>query len=779
MIALAGIAVALRIPGQLHIRCIFLFRSNSAAVSTVMNRPPRSAYKHLSMAVIAATLLAAFPAHAHYHSTDVTPAGSTAGRLTAASSGQQVGSNSSGHAILLTGSALSAVDLNPVGYYSSMATGTDGAVQVGYGQSGTLNQCILWSGSSSSYSILSPSTYNQSYCFGTQGGQQIGYGERIVYITTVQNAMLWTGSAGSMVNLHPVGFTYSKGLGVYGGQQVGYGSIYAYGPFETPGSYQTTDHALLWYGTAASVIDLHPAGFDASSALSTNGTQQAGWGYSIAAVGGSHLHALLWSGSAISAVDLHPTGWFDSRITALTPTIQVGDGWTGAPGVAGSHRHALAWSGTAASVIDLNQFLPPGYSEAVATGVDAAGNVVGYAYNTPGYGNQVPPGAIAVIFAPGPASPSALASLTVTPATVAPGISGQGTVSLAGPAPVGGTIISFLSTNTGLIPTPAALTIPEGQTTASFTFANIAPGTMATPVAVAIYAADGTITKSAVVTVAPVVNLSSVSVSPVQGGTATAGYVTLSIPAQAGGATVTLVSADTTLATVPATVTVPQGYTSVYFSVSTSAVQSVTTVPITATFNGNSVTATLTLNPVPVEALSAISASSPIGGQVLTLSVYLTYLAPAGGATVTLSSNNSSVLQLPASVTIAQGNMSASFSVPTSVVTAPTTVQITAGYRGGSAVTPTTINPVPTVTVVSAEYWSISKILKVTATTTLANSTLTFGTSLNGPALATMQFEKGVWQGSVKNMNQAPAMAVVWNSSGGYPGTLAVTVRNR
>ena len=100
-------------------------------------------------------------------------------------------------------------------------------------------------------------------------------------------------------------------------------------------------------------------------------------------------------------MDLNPLGYNDSRISAMTATQQVGDGWVGPMGAIGSVRHALVWSGTADSVVDLNQFLPAGYTHAVATGIDANGNVVGYAYNTPVYGLAVPPDAIAVVFAPG------------------------------------------------------------------------------------------------------------------------------------------------------------------------------------------------------------------------------------------------------------------------------------------------------------------------------------------------------------------------------------------
>jgi hypothetical protein len=50
------------------------------------------------------------------------------------------------------------------------------------------------------------------------------------------------------IDLHPSGFTSSEALGVSGGQQVGFGeSVEGGGP-----------HALLWTGSAGSVVDLHP-----------------------------------------------------------------------------------------------------------------------------------------------------------------------------------------------------------------------------------------------------------------------------------------------------------------------------------------------------------------------------------------------------------------------------------------------------------------------------------------------------------------------------------------
>lgn len=58
-------------------------------------------------------------------------------------------------------------------------------------------------------------------------------------------------------------------------------------------------HAGLWSGTAASWVDLHPAGSESSQAFGTSGTQQVGY-----AVIGGMTHAGLWGGTAESWEDL-------------------------------------------------------------------------------------------------------------------------------------------------------------------------------------------------------------------------------------------------------------------------------------------------------------------------------------------------------------------------------------------------------------------------------------------------------------------------------------------
>ena len=145
-------------------------------------------------------------------------------------------------------------------------------------------------------------------------------------------------------------------------------------------------------------VDLTPAGFGKSQAFGVNGGQQVGHGYWN---NGYDNHALLWSGTAASAVDLNPAGFSLSESIAISGGQQAGYGQSPATG---HHNHAFVWSGTAASAVDLHQFLPAGFTGSIAQGIDAQGNIVGWAYD--GSGEH------AILWQPVP-EPSALILLCV------------------------------------------------------------------------------------------------------------------------------------------------------------------------------------------------------------------------------------------------------------------------------------------------------------------------------------------------------------------------------
>jgi hypothetical protein len=85
------------------------------------------------------------------------------------------------------------------------------------------------------------------------------------------------------------------------------------------------------------------------------------------------MHALLWTGSADSVVDLNPSGFTASEAYGVSGGQQVG------VGTIGGQEHALLWMGSADSVVDLHTFLPPQFTSSIAHGIDADGNIVGYA----------------------------------------------------------------------------------------------------------------------------------------------------------------------------------------------------------------------------------------------------------------------------------------------------------------------------------------------------------------------------------------------------------------
>lgn len=183
------------------------------------------------------------------------------------------------------------------------------------------------------------------------------------------------------------------------------------------------------------------------------------------------------------------------------------------------------------------------------------------------------------------------------------------------------------------------------------------------------------------------VALLSLSLNPtnVTGGNSSVGTVTLSGPAPAGGAQVTLSSSNTAAANVPPNVTVAAGATTATFTVSTTAVGASTTVTISATYAGATRSASLNVtpasHPTPTVSSLTLNPANVFGGQSSTGTVTLTGPAPAGGAQVFLSSSNGAA-RVPSSVIVPAGATSATFTVNTSLVLISTSSTISASYNG-------------------------------------------------------------------------------------------------
>ena len=160
------------------------------------------------------------------------------------------------------------------------------------------------------------------------------------------------------------------------------------------------------------------------------------------------------------------------------------------------------------------------------------------------------------------------------------------------------------------------------------------------------------------------------------GGSKITGTVTLSTPASYLGKVVNLTS-DSSIASIPSTVTIPAGKVSADFAVLSQPVDSDQVVTLSASAaNFGSATATLNLQKPRLTALTFVK-SSVFSGSSTTGTVKLNGLAPRSGITVSLSANPN-VTIMPSTVLI-QGQVDqANFTVTGKSVTADTLATVTA-----------------------------------------------------------------------------------------------------
>lgn len=272
-----------------------------------------------------------------------------------------------------------------------------------------------------------------------------------------------------------------------------------------------------------------------------------------------------------------------------------------------------------------------------------------------------------------------LAGIAISPNSVMGGSTATGTVTLSRAAPNGGSTIN-LSSTTADVTLPATVTVPAGATTANFTLNTV--GEASTLTATITASLSGT-SKTATLTVQPTL-LSSVSVSPsaVAGGTTAMGTVTLSGIAPTSGMTVTLTSSSSNMI-LPASATVPVGASTATFQIQTKLVATTVNAVVTAKLGLTTQTATLTIQPAGLSGI-AVNPSQVIGGSNTTVSGTVSLDGPAtsAGATIKLTSSNTKVAAVPASVKVVSGGTSVSFAVTHLLVQTATQVVITASYNG-------------------------------------------------------------------------------------------------
>ena len=243
----------------------------------------------------------------------------------------------------------------------------------------------------------------------------------------------------------------------------------------------------------------------------------------------------------------------------------------------------------------------------------------------------------------------------------------------------------------------------------------------------------------------PPSQLSTIDLNPanVVGGNASFGTLVMST-FEANVVVISLSSSNPAVASVPATTTAT-GFTG-SFVVNTSAVTATTSVTITATYNGDTRSATLTVTPPdagPTLQSVSVSPSSVAGGSSTSGFVVLSGGAPPAGAIVSLSSSNPTVASVPASVTVGSGTTAVGFTVTTTTVSTNTPITITATYGGVNrtatvtvtAAAPPTTSPPPAQTVTLTVNASGRSGERVTSTPT--------GISVNVGSSGTASFATG------------------------------------
>lgn len=232
-----------------------------------------------------------------------------------------------------------------------------GGVQVGsFSNIVDTNAASLWKGSPATFLMFPQADYTYGIAAGTDGNITVGQ--------THSGATLWSGtSSPAMTVLHPPSAASSFAWGVANGVQVGDVGIAGQG------------HASVWYGTAASWVDIHPAGASASMATRTDGAQHVGW-----VLNHLGLRAALWTSNS-QWTDLTPLGYDGANAYNLGFGHQVGHAYqNGMP-------RAIIWSGSAGHYEDLHDYLPIEYAAggSYAWDLDVRDGmlvVVGEAFNT-------------------------------------------------------------------------------------------------------------------------------------------------------------------------------------------------------------------------------------------------------------------------------------------------------------------------------------------------------------------------------------------------------------
>jgi hypothetical protein len=263
-------------------------------------------------------------------------------------------------------------------------------------------------------------------------------------------------------------------------------------------------------------------------------------------------------------------------------------------------------------------------------------------------------------------------------------------VQLTAAVPSGGATINLNSSNPGVVPVPATITMPGNTAWMQF---QLQVGQVTTPTPVTITATLNSGSASAQFTLQPP-SLKSLTISPstISGGAQPQGIVMLNGQAPAGGAVVTLTS-DSPAVTPPASVLVEAGGFSASFPIPTSAVTANTTATVAANYAGASAQAQVTLTPQPPPSTLTLSPTSTTGQGGSSFAT-VTIASPSfTDQILQVASSNPAVASVPNGVFIPAGSTTGGFNIFTSSVSTQTVVTISVSGGGVTRTADLTVNP--------------------------------------------------------------------------------------
>jgi hypothetical protein len=528
------------------------------------------------------------------------------------------------------------------------------------------------------------------------------------------HATIWSNSAASAVDLNPDGYFNSRVTGMSAEFQVGDGWLG--GPANSPGA---TQHALLWHGTADSVIDLNQFLPPSIAGAEINGADANGnivGSYSIQIVCTNctipifqQVAFVMNLNPALSLASLTLDSSNAPPGGSVTATVSLN-----APAASGGVT--VSFTTTDATLVPAPQTLViPEGQIAVSFTLPTSPNTLTNFMTAPASATVTAHtgfSASSATLTVAPATPpDPVASVSFNPANISPGDSATGSITLSQPAPAGGVIVNFLSESPAIVATPASVVVPAGQTAATFPIAANPILPSVTPVTVVIHAATGNIIKDGTLIITPILKVSWVylstaemgrQASSVTGGDSLFGMV-FTTAAEPTPITISLAS-DNPALLVPPTVVIQPSQTSpqtwATFTVNTLPVPGTTSGKITASANGTSASTPISIMASPAPTITSVtipilsSSQTWSSGQTLTGTVTLSSGAFVGGMIVTLTSDTPSAAQVPASVIIPAGAKTATFPVIAGQVSVPTPVSITASLNGIAA-TPVSLTVIP------------------------------------------------------------------------------------